>query len=449
MSVNLASIGMSGISAAEVGIAAIESNITNASNPNYSAESVNLAVRAGPQGEGTGVTVLGTVRSEAPFLATEINSTSSSQSYNAAFSGVATLAQQIVAPGAGVNLSQALQSLFNAFANLSAQPVDATVRASAINAAAQFAQVDRNISLNLGGAVADQRAQISKIVTQVNEISGQIAQLNAQIVTAEANGQNGGALKDQRDALIIQLANLIGASADSNGNVSVGGVPLVSGSSALTLSTTGAGPALGLQVVLSKGALQVQLGQIGGKLGGVFAGIASVEQVQTQIDAFATSVATAVNGQHQAGFGLDGSTGNPLFLISGLGGPIGINPAINTQNLAASATAAGLPGDGSNATAIAALAKSVGVDVAYPSSTLGQAFGQLESDFGTTVQNAANNQQQAAASLQSLTQLKGSITGVSLNDQLTHLIQFQNLLQATARALQTANDLTTFLIQEL
>lgn len=449
MSVNLSSIGVSGIAAAEAGIAAIESNITNASNPNYSAESVNLGVRDGPLGEGTGVNVLGTVRSEAPFLATQINSTASAQSYDAAFSQVATLAQQIVAPGAGGDLSQALQSLFNAFTNLSAQPADATVRASAINAAAQFAQVDQSISLNLGRAVVDQRAQISNLVTQVNTLSGQIAQLNGQIVAAQANGQNGGALKDQRDGLVVQLANLIGASADSNGNVSVGGVPLVSGSTALTLSTTGSGASLGLQVVLSKGALQVQMGQIGGTLAGVFAGAASVEQLQTRIDAYATNVAAAFNAQHQAGFGLDGSTNNALFLISGLGGPIGINPAINTQNLAAAASAAGVPGDGSNATAIAALANSLGLDAAYPSSTLGQAFSQIESDFGTTVQNVANNQQQAAAALQSLSQLKGSITGVSLNDQLAHLIQFQNLLQATARAVQTANDLTTFLIQEL
>jgi flagellar hook-associated protein FlgK len=65
------------------------------------------------------------------------------------------------------------------------------------------------------------------------------------------------------------------------------------------------------------------------------------------------------------------------------------------------------------------------------------------------VQNASNNQQRAASSLQSLNSLKGSITGVSLNDQLTNLVQYQNLLEATGRAVQAANDMTTFLIQEL
>jgi hypothetical protein len=36
-----------------------------------------------------------------------------------------------------------------------------------------------------------------------------------------------------------------------------------------------------------------------------------------------------------------------------------------------------------------------------------------------------------------------------LNDQLTNLVQYQNLLSATGRAVQAANDMTQFLIQEL
>jgi flagellar hook-associated protein FlgK len=66
MSVNLASIGISGIYAAEAELAATESNITNASNPNYSVESVNLAARPNEDGASAGVDVLQTVRARAP-----------------------------------------------------------------------------------------------------------------------------------------------------------------------------------------------------------------------------------------------------------------------------------------------------------------------------------------------------------------------------------------------
>ncbi len=78
-----------------------------------------------------------------------------------------------------------------------------------------------------------------------------------------------------------------------------------------------------------------------------------------------------------------------------------------------------------------------------------EAFTQITTNFGTLVQNATDGQTQAAATLQSLTQMKSSITGVSLNDELTQLTNYQNLLQASGRAVQAANDDITFLIQNV
>lgn len=449
MSNDITTIGISGIYAAEALIAATESNITNASNPSYSSESVNLAAVPSTSGGSAGVAVLGTVRSQAPFLSTEINDTQSTENYNQALSQAATIAQQIVAPSSGADLSQALQTILNAFTNLSSSPQDPTLRTQVINAASNFSQVSGSMSSSLQATASNQLSSLAPLVTQVNQTDAQIATLNGQIVAAQSGGQSGAALMDQRDALVNTLAGLIGATADSSGNVTVGGVPLVSGGTALMLATTGAGPAIGLQVQLPNGNLQIQLNQVGGTMGGVIAGAAAITNLQGQIDNFATTIANAVNTQLQAGFDLNGNAGTNLFQVPGVGGPISLNPAINVQTLAASASAAGVPGDGSNATAIAALANSLGLDPGYPQSSPAQAIAQIESDFGVTAQNATNSQQQAASSLQSLTALQQSMTGVSLNDQLTNLIQYQNLLEASEQAVQAADNMTEFLIQEL
>src|SRR5690242_6160235 len=106
MAVDLASIGISGIYAAEAELAVTESNIANASNPNYSAESVNLAAAAGPDGNGVGVTVLGVQQNQAPFIASQINLQSSTQSFNQAFTEIGTLAQSLIAPTGGSDLAQ-------------------------------------------------------------------------------------------------------------------------------------------------------------------------------------------------------------------------------------------------------------------------------------------------------------------------------------------------------
>jgi flagellar hook-associated protein 1 len=447
MSVNLNSVALSGISAAEDAMAAIESNIANASNPNYSAESVTMQASPSYNGAGSGVQVLGTVRAEAPYLTSQINSTQSSDSYSQEFSQITTLAQQILAPSSG-DLSSVMQNMFNAFTNLSASPQDATARASAISAVTQFAQTDQSISSGLSSVASNQLSQIQSLVSQVNQASSQIAQLNQQINAANAGGSSAPTLEDQRDTLVNQLAGLVGASADANGNVTVGGVPLVSGTSALTLSTTGSGPTLGLQVTLSNGSLPIDSGQLGGTLGGLLSGVASVQQLQSDVDSFAGNIASAMNTQAESGYGLDGSTGTALFTVTA-GGPIAVNPSLTSQNLGSSATAGGVPGDGSNAAALAAIGNDANLFASIPDSTPIQAFSTISGNFGTVVQNATNSQQQSAASLQSLTALKGSITGVSLNTQLVQLVQYQNLLQASGRVVQASNDMMSFLMQEL
>jgi flagellar hook-associated protein 1 FlgK len=449
MSVNLQAIGASGIFAAEAEISAVESNISNASNPNYSVESVNLQANAGYGGIGNGVTDLGTVRASAPYLNSEINTSQSGNSYSQAYSLATTQAQQALAPSSGNDLSGTLQNLFNAFTNLSASPQNATVRASALAAIAQFAQTDQGLSSSLGSIASNQLTQVSSLVSQVNNATKQVAQLNGQITSDQAGGQSAAALEDQRDALVNQLATLIGANGDAQGNVTVGGVPLVTGTSALNLSAVGSGASLGLQVNLANGSLPVNVSQIGGTLGGVLAGSASVLQLQAQVNQLSTSVASALNTQAASGYGLDGSSGTALFTVPGGGGPIAVNSALTEQNLGASATAAGVPGDGSNAAALAAIGNNPNLVAALPNSTPVQAFSEITSAFGTVVQNANNDQQESSATLQSLTQLKGSITGVSLNDQLTQLIQYQNSLEASGRAVQAANDIATFLIQNL
>jgi flagellar hook-associated protein 1 FlgK len=449
MGINLTGIGLSGINAAEAEIQTVEANITNANNPNYSAESTQLSTRVGPNGASIGVDVTGIQRTEAPFLTDAMNQAQSTDSFNSSFARIAQLAQTYLAPASGNDLLKSLQDLFNSFTNLSASPADPNLRTAVLNAAGGVATLSQGLSLQLNRTAMNELSGLSALVQQVNDDSRQVASINGQIQRVQAGGGSAAALLDQRDALASDLANLIGARMDARGNVAIAGVPLVSGNLALPLSVTGSGSNVSLQVALPNGNLQMPAGQLGGSIGGILAAAARVGQLNTALNDFVVSVATAINTQHQSGFGLDGSTGNQLFLIGGGGIGISLNPAITVQNPAASQTAAGLPGDGSNAAALAALAQATGLDTSFPTSTLGQAYGQIVSDFGSSVQGAMNAQQYAAASFQSLNQLKGSITGVSLNEELTHLVQFKNALEAAGRAVQSANDITTFLITEL
>jgi flagellar hook-associated protein 1 FlgK len=446
MGVDLMGIGLTGINAADAELQAAESNITNASNPNYSAESVLLSARSGPNGAGTGVDVVGTVSAQTPFLTQALNQAQSSESYNSSYAQVAQLAQTYLAPSSGSDLLSSLQDLFNSFTNLSASPQDGPTRQAVLTAAGNFASMSQQLSQQLNQTAANELSTLPSMVQQVNSDTQQIAQLNGQIQAANVGGGDAPALLDQRNALVSDLANLIGAGADNNGNVSVAGMPLVSGTQALTLSTTGSGGTVGLQVSLANGNLPLSSSQLGGSIGGILSSANEVSQLNTSLNGFVTSVATAINNQYQTGYGLDGSTGNQLFVIGAGGNGISLNPAATEENVAAAQTAAGVPGDGSNAASLAALANSTGLDASFPTSTFSQAYSLISSNFGSQVQSATAAQTAATSSVQSLTQLQSSISGVSLNDELAKLIQYQNALEAAGQAVQVAKDTTTYLI---
>src|SRR5579862_3324578 len=225
MGINLVGVGLSGINAAEAELQATESNITNANNPNYSVESVQLSARPGPDGTGVGVDLDGTQRAQAPFLTGELNQAQSSESYNSSYAQVTQLAQTYLAPSSGNDLLQSLQGVFNSFTNLSASPQDPATRQAVINAVGNFATMSQQLSTQLSQASANEFGTLPEMVQQVNSDSQQIAQLNTQIQAASASGGNAGDLLDQRDGLVSNLSNLIGATSDRNGNVTVAGVP--------------------------------------------------------------------------------------------------------------------------------------------------------------------------------------------------------------------------------
>ncbi len=130
-------------------------------------------------------------------------------------------------------------------------------------------------------------------------------------------------------------------------------------------------------------------------------------------------------------------------------GPIAMQSGFVPDNFAAASSPAGVPGDGSNAAAIGQIQNLGGVDSDFPNANAQQAWAQLTADFGLTVETANTQQTQAQALLQSLEQLKTSVTGVSVNQELTQMLQYLNTLQAAGRAVSVGLNLVEYLIQNL
>ncbi len=173
---------------------------------------------------------------------------------------------------------------------------------------------------------------LADTVTQVNNLTKQIAQLNTQIAAASASGQPPNQLLDARDQAVSSLTQLVGVNVvQQNGSFTVvlaNGQPLVSGNQSYSLTTvtspddpselaigyqqpSAANPSTLITQVLPDSLIT------GGTLGGLV-GFRSqtLDPAEAQLGAIATSFAAQVNGQNELGLDQKGNPGGALFQVA-------------------------------------------------------------------------------------------------------------------------------------
>jgi flagellar hook-associated protein 1 FlgK len=430
-------------------------NIANVNTPGYTRQQGELQssppddpLNGIPAAVGTGVELAAITGVRDRYLQSRLDAALSDQSR---YEQLNTVLQRVQAaysePNAGA-LSDLLTQFFNSFQEISANPEDVGTRQVALNQANALATRFRTLWADLSSAAQDAASQIQDRIAQANQIARQVADLNAHIAAVAAQKGSTSDLEDQRDQLVQQLGKLVGAESspvrDARGiatgavNVTAGGFLLVDGNESASLPTTTtlvAGiPALGNG--------QNAYPMSGGEVAGLVEAQNHIAQYQSQLNGLASALITQVNQIHQAGYGLDGSTGRAFFRGSGAA-DIAVDAAVAADPrsiTAASPPAPGMqpaPGDGEVARAIADLASARLVNGA----TLTDAYAAHVARVGSDVAAASSQATNAAALSQQLQALRNTISGVSLDEELTHMIQYQRAYQAAARIVTVMDDL--------
>jgi flagellar hook-associated protein 1 FlgK len=169
-----------------------------------------------------------------------------------------------------------------------------------------------------------------------------------------------------------------------------------------------------------------------------------------QLDTLANGLITAVNGLHQAGVDLNGDDGLPLFTGS-TAGDIAVNPAIqqDPDTLAAAkreSDATYAAGDNRNALDIAAL-QTASLTLGGSTRTLDEYYGQLVSQIGTDAQRAEQDVAYQGAILEQLNNRRDAISGVSIDEEMTNLIKFQQAYSAAARLITQVDDMMRTILE--
>lgn len=113
--------------------------------------------------------------------------------------------------------------------------------------------------------------------------------------------------------------------------------------------------------------------------------------------------------------------------------------------VAAAASAAGVPGDNGNAVLLARLQDRA--VAALDGSTLQGFYSGLIGEVGSDAQSAQRNLQAQEIIGQQLDQMRGAVSGVSLDEEMTRLIMYQRAFEASARLITVADELLQAILE--
>lgn len=100
-------------------------------------------------------------------------------------------------------------NMYNSLQELSKQPEDLTVRTQVTNYAMSMCEYFNSLSTSLNQVQTECNYEVKNQVSRINSLSTQIATLTKQINTVEIGGENANDLRDQREALVDELSQIV------------------------------------------------------------------------------------------------------------------------------------------------------------------------------------------------------------------------------------------------
>ncbi len=444
-------------------IEVIGNNISNMNTPGYSDQSVQLTpvptLTFGDFFIGQGVKVTDVLRAHDDFVTNQLQNKSVSLGYANGQTDALTQLEGVFNVTDN-NISTNINNFFDAWQQLTTNPSDLTLRSSVLQQGGVLATSFNNASNDLDTITGNLNTTLTSDISSLNSKISQIADLNQQIYTTELNGQTNNSARDQRDLLAQQLAQSLGVNTytDNRGMLAVqlpGGLPLVQGTTAMSLQADTSGSNVTLQLNAAGTVRNLDINSIGGQLQGLLViRDQTIPEAKNELDTLAYQISTQVNTQHAAGAGLDSSTGLDFFNdpgASSVDAARNMSVTLTDPNQLAAAAAPTppatvAPGDNRNALIIGDLGSSYLIN---GTDTFDSYYANITSRIGLAAsQNslAVTSSQDAVNQLQNL---RDSVAGVSLENEMINMIQYQRGFQSSAKFLSTVNDMMNTLITSL
>lgn len=402
-------------------------------------------------------------------------------------------------------IRQVIENFWNSWQELSKNPDNLTARSVVKESAIALTDAFNHTAKQLSDLSSDLTDNINVKVTQINTLTREIAQLNEEIFRVEGLGNDANDMRDQRDVLLDDLSKVINVNVTETASgytVRMGNIELVNGRNVTTQFTaqtlgqayTGtnkdlnSGEVYGMflsrdgfvasyrneldtmirsfvsgdtEVTLPEGAVIPEGTKIGDK---TYTG--TIEQ-RTLTEPLKTTV-KGFNGLHSLGYALsdgtakqggiffqtrDGSTQITAANIS-----VSSNITDNVENIASSMRTYLDAADnkvkvvkGNNDLALLAAglrsskfnfsSSSSAGTVALNSGTLDEFFRAVVGQLGVQTQEANRQSTNQKLLVEQVESRRQSVSGVSMDEEMSNMIKFQHAYNAAARALTVQDEI--------
>jgi flagellar hook-associated protein 1 FlgK len=451
-------IGKRSLSNNQTALTTVSHNIANKATEGFSRQRVEILSSPpnspGQLQVGTGSRAGMITRTNNPWLEKQIQREGTNMGYSDARAEAMGRLEQVYNEQQNKGLNQYMTDFFNGVRELSANPESLSgrtmVREAAVSLTGDFGRVVDQLKT----VQTDLDNQIKTTVDEVNQITKEIAGLNQKIKLVEVQGVPSNDERDRRDLLLKKLGEKLEVNwaEGTDGMVSVTAgkaAVLVSGIDSLDLKAMNADKKDHVQIFYATSEHGTEFNMTdhfrGGRIGASLEVRDEVVQdLLGHVDNLAHSFATEVNNLHAQGFDRYNNQGADFFdipdQVEGAAENIKINQDIyNDVGRIAVAAHPDSPGDNTVANMIASLQHRKVMEDG--SSSFDDYYNTQVGQIGTIASRAMKSQESQRNVIQQLGNLRESISGVSLDEETTKMIEYQKAYDASARLIRTADEM--------
>lgn len=455
-------VGKRSMSNSQTALQTVSHNVANKATEGFSRQRVdiqtNTPIELGQARIGMGAKTGMVTRVNNPFLEKQLEREGNQLSNMEARSALLGRVEQVYNEQVNKGLNQFMGEFFNAFRELSNNPESLASRTMVKETADHLTRDFGRINTQLTEIQKDADFRLKSLVNEVNEVSKEVANLNEKIQSVELQGIPANDERDRRDLLLKKMSEKINIryAEGDNGSMTItagNNAILVSGFSHRELSVESTPASEGkregnvdifYKATESGTPVKVTNQFTGGQVGGLLnVRDHVINGLLDKMDNLAFSLATEVNSAHIQGFDRYNKTGATFFQqptkIEGASQNLKLSESVlQDVGRIAAAGQPDAPGDNRVANVISQVQykQFMGGDA-----TVDDFYGAIVGQIGIEAQRANSSFSSQKDIVGQLRNIRESVSGVSLDEEATKMIEFQKSFDASARLIRTADEM--------